>query len=235
MLAAGRSDSIGIDGQHTVGDPGSGTPVRYPATALGSSWHTVLRIVTAPVIAVLAIAVRLDSRGPAIYPARRVGRNGSVFRCFKLRTMRWHPDVREAAITTRDDVRVPRVGSFLRRYRLDELPQLVNVARGEMNLVGPRPEDPRYVDLTDPLHLAVFSARPGITGLTQLAFADEASLIDPADSDRHYRETILPTKLALDRDYLRRRSLRLDLWILGQTLGTALGRRTSREAIEARR
>ena len=107
--------------------------------------------------------------------------------------------------------------------------------RGEMNLVGPRPEDPRYVDLTNPLHLAVFSARPGITGLTQLAFADEASLIDPADSDRHYRETILPTKLALDRDYLRRRSLRLDLWILGQTLGTALGRRTSREAIEARR
>ena len=196
---------------------------------------TLLGILLAPLIGFLALMVRVDSPGPAIYRADRIGQGGRRFRCLKLRTMRWHPGGRGAAITTRDDVRVTRVGSFLRRYRLDELPQLVNVARGEMNLVGPRPEDPRYVDLTDPLHLAVFSARPGITGLTQLAFADEASLIDPADSDRHYRETILPTKLALDRDYLRRRSLRLDLWILGQTLGTALGRRTSREAIEARR
>lgn len=104
-----------------------------------------------------------------------------------------------------------------------------------MLLVGPRPEDPRFVDLADPLHRLVFTATPGITGLTQLAFADEASMLDVEDPERHYREVILPRKLALDADYLRRRSARLDLWILGQTLLTAVGRRTPLAAIEARR
>lgn len=191
-------------------------------------------LVTLPLIAVLAIGVRLDSPGPAIYKALRVGSGGRRYTCFKLRSMTVGADV-GAAITASRDRRVTRVGAILRRYRLDELPQLWNVARGEMLLVGPRPEDPRFVDLTDPLHRLVFTAMPGITGLTQLAFADEADMLDVTDPERQYREVILPRKLAMDADYLRRRSTRLDLWILGQTLLTAVGRRTPAAAIEARR
>jgi lipopolysaccharide/colanic/teichoic acid biosynthesis glycosyltransferase len=192
-------------------------------------------VITAPLVVALALAIRIDSRGPAIYAARRVGRHGRVFKCLKLRTMTWSPASPGDAITVGDDSRVTRVGGWLRRHRLDELPQLWNVARGDMALVGPRPEDPRFVDVDDDLHREVFSALPGITGLTQLAFADEAAQIDPRDAERHYRETILPLKLALDRDYLRRRSLSLDLWILGQTVTTAVGRRTSLASIEAHR
>jgi lipopolysaccharide/colanic/teichoic acid biosynthesis glycosyltransferase len=190
---------------------------------------------TFPLVLALAVAVRLDSRGPAIHPAVRVGFGGRRFHCFKLRTMVMDSDGSGPAVTGRRDRRVTRVGEVLRRYRLDELPQLWNVARGEMLLVGPRPEDPRFVALDDPLHRLVFAAMPGITGLTQLAFADEAEMLDTADPERHYREVILPRKLALDADYLRRRSTALDLWILGQTVLTALGRRTPPQAIEARR
>ncbi len=191
-------------------------------------------LVTLPLLVVMAIVVRLDSPGPAIYRAVRVGLGGRRYTCFKLRSMTAGADG-GAAITASGDRRVTPVGAILRRYRLDELPQLWNVARGEMLLVGPRPEDPRFVDLADPLHRVVFTATPGITGLTQLAYADEADMLDVADPERHYREVILPRKLAMDADYLRRRSTRLDLWILGQTLLTAIGRRTPLAAIEARR
>lgn len=188
-----------------------------------------------PLIGLLALAVRLDSPGPAIFRARRIGRGGRPFICYKLRTMRWEPRASGAAVSLAADHRLTRVGGWLRSGRLDELPQLWNVARGEMLLVGPRPEDPRFVDFRDPLHQKVFTAVPGITGLTQLAFADEGAMLDPTDPERNYREVVLPRKLALDADYLRRRSLRLDLWILGRTVLTALGRRTPIEAIEARR
>lgn len=183
----------------------------------------------------LAITIRIDTPGPAIYRATRIGSGGREFACFKLRTMLVDANTSGTAVTARHDPRITRVGRILRQYRLDELPQLWNVARGEMLLVGPRPEDPRFVDLADPLHRLVFTATPGITGLTQLAFAHEAEMLDSDDPERHYREVILPRKLAMDADYLRHRSVGLDLWILGQTLLTAIGRRTPAAAIEARR
>jgi lipopolysaccharide/colanic/teichoic acid biosynthesis glycosyltransferase len=186
-----------------------------------------------PFVVAIGAVIRLDSTGPIVYRAVRVGAGGRSFTCYKLRTMKVRDD--GPRLTVYDDTRVTRVGRWLRRYRLDELPQLWNVARGEMLLVGPRPEDPRFVDLTNPLHRLVFTATPGITGLTQLAFADEAGILDRADPERHYREVILPRKLAIDADYLRRRSIALDMWILGQTALTAIGRRTSIAAIEARR
>jgi lipopolysaccharide/colanic/teichoic acid biosynthesis glycosyltransferase len=136
------------------------------------------------------------------------------------------------AITARADARITRAGSTIRRLRLDELPQLWNVARGDMLLVGPRPEDPRFVDLNDPVHRRVFTAIPGITGLTQLAYVNEADLLDGEDPERHYREVILPAKLALDCRYLDARSPRLDLWIIAQTIGAALGRPPSQAAID---
>lgn len=186
-----------------------------------------------PVMAVMAVAVRLDSPGPAVFRATRVGFGGAPFDCFKLRTMLTGA-YGGPAVTVSQDRRVTRVGSLLRRFRLDELPQLWNVARGEMLLVGPRPEDPRFVDLSDPLHREVFMAMPGITGAAQLAYVNEADLLDSDDPERHYRKEILPQKLELDAAYLRRRSPNLDAWIIAQTILAAVGRPPSREAIKAR-
>jgi lipopolysaccharide/colanic/teichoic acid biosynthesis glycosyltransferase len=143
-----------------------------------------------------------------------------VFTILKVRTMRH--EVAGPAITVADDRRVTRVGRVLRRFRIDELPQLVNVLRGEMSLVGPRPEHPDYVDFSDPVHQRVFTARPGITGLAQLEFSDEAALLTGPDPDRTYRERILPAKLRLDDEYLAERSMGMDLRIMGRRVLAAL-------------
>ena len=184
-------------------------------------------VLASPAIAVLAALVKVESPGPAFYRPERVGAGARPFRCLKLRTMRWEHRAGAPAITARDDDRVTRLGRALRRFRLDELPQLINVVRGEMNLVGPRPEDPRFVDLADPLHRLVFTAKPGITGLAQLEFVDESDRLgrDPAAVERIYRETVLPAKLAIDARYLRDRSWRLDARILAETVAAVLGRR----------
>ena len=191
-------------------------------------------IVAAPIVGILAILIRIDSPGGALYVSDRVGAGGQPFRLIKLRTMRSDAPSKGPGISLRDDDRVTRMGRLLRRVRLDELPQLWNVIRGDMLLVGPRPEDPRYVDLDDPLHRQVFTAKPGITGPTQLAYASEANLLDPTDPETHYRQVILPAKLQLDARYLAHRSVSLDAWILARTLSTALGRAPSMAAIEAR-
>jgi lipopolysaccharide/colanic/teichoic acid biosynthesis glycosyltransferase len=191
-----------------------------------------------PLLLALAAAVRLTSPGPAFHRAVRVGPGGSRFELLKLRTMRVGGD--GPAITAAGDPRVTRLGRMLRRTKLDELPQLWNVVRGEMALVGPRPEDPRYVDWRDPLHREVFSARPGMTGPTAIAFRDEEALLatearaiaaeegaaapTPEHLERAYRERILPRKLAMDAEYLRTRSWRGDLAILGRTIGLVLRR-----------
>ena len=189
-------------------------------------------LLIAPLLAGFALAIKVETPGPVLYRARRVGRGGSTFSCFKLRTMTVTTD--GPAITTRTDARVTRTGAFLRRFRLDELPQLWNVVRGEMLLVGPRPEDPRFVVPSDDLHRRVFTAMPGITGVAQLVFSDEATLLDPTDPEGSYRERVLPDKVALDARYLAHRSLRLDLWILVATLQTVAGHKPGRAAVEAR-
>ena len=174
-----------------------------------------LLVILSPVLVALAAAVRLTSRGPAFHRATRVGRDGRPFTMLKLRTMRAGPG---AAITTRDDPRMTALGRALRRARLDELPQLMNVVRGEMSLVGPRPEDPRFVALYSEEQRAVLALRPGITGAAQLVFRDEAALLDPADPDGSYIRAVLPRKLAIDLEYARGRSLAGDLRIMGMTL-----------------
>ena len=174
-----------------------------------------LLVILSPLLVALAAAVRLTSRGPAFHRATRVGRDGRPFTMLKLRTMRAGPG---AAITTRDDPRMTTLGRALRRARLDELPQLFNVVRGEMSIVGPRPEDPRFVALYSEEQRAVLALRPGITGAAQLVFRDEAALLDPADPDGSYIRAVLPRKLAIDLEYARGRSLAGDLRIMGMTL-----------------
>ncbi len=177
----------------------------------------------APFVAAAAIAMRTSGdRGPLLYRARRVGEDGREIVVYKLRTMRVAS--MGPGITHGEDDRITPVGRRLRRAKIDELPQFLNVVRGEMSVVGPRPEDPRYVDWSDPLHRFVFSARPGITGPSQIAFRHEERLLVVADPDDHYRRVILPEKLRLDADYLRRRSVATDLAIVGSTIRAILDR-----------
>jgi len=183
-------------------------------------------LLTLPLLAVLALAVRIESRGGPIYSAKRVGEHGLPFTCFKIRSMVVDQKPGQLLTTARDP-RVTRVGRLMRKTHLDELPQLWNIARGEMRFVGPRPEDPAYVDWKLPLHELVFKARPGITGLSQLVNADEETRLVDADPDRFYREHVLPQKLELDAAYLRHRSTRLDLWILVQTPLAVMGHRVT--------
>jgi lipopolysaccharide/colanic/teichoic acid biosynthesis glycosyltransferase len=184
---------------------------------------SLMLVASLPVLAAIRVAmVATGDRGPFLYRAERIGEGGRPVRIFKIRSMTHGSS--GSALTARDDDRVTRVGRILRRYKLDELPQLWNVVRGEMALVGPRPEDASFVDLGVPLHRRVFTARPGVTGLAQLAFRHETDLLVGNDAERHYREVILPAKLALDADYLDRQSVRLDLAILGRTAASVLGR-----------
>jgi lipopolysaccharide/colanic/teichoic acid biosynthesis glycosyltransferase len=198
---------------------------RFPA------WKRALDIVIAvpalilalPVIGVAAIGIRRSGGGgPIFYRAVRVGEGGVPYTTLKLRTMRAGRGAEGAAITAADDARVTRLGRTLRATKVDELPQLWNVIKGQMSLVGPRPEDPRFVDWTQPLHATVFTARPGITGPAQIAYRHEESLLAGDDVERTYVERILPKKLELDAAYLQDRSITGDLVILAQTIRAVL-------------
>jgi len=176
-------------------------------------------VILSPLFAAIAVAVALDSRGPIFYKARRIGQGGRPFHMYKFRTMVAGADRSGPALTYRGDPRITRVGRLLRRARLDELPQLLNVVRGTMSIVGPRPEAPEYVQLDAPIWRQVLSVRPGICGLAQLAFAiDEAALLsNSATVGQDYLTQILPSKLQLDLRYIQVRSLLFDLKLLLQT------------------
>lgn len=174
----------------------------------------------APLLALLAAWVRLDSPGPALYRQARVGRGGQLFRIHKLRTMR-HGET-GLDLTVGDDARITRAGRWLRRTRLDELPQLIDVLWGDMSLVGPRPEVPRYVALYPPvLRERVLAVRPGITDPVSLAHIDEAQrLAQAVDPEREYVRHILPLKLQAAADYAEHATLWTDLLVLARTLRT---------------
>lgn len=172
----------------------------------------------APLLLLLAILVRLDSPGPILYRARRAGRYGEPFQLLKFRTMTHQTGRPGPAITLAGDQRVTRTGRFLRRYKLDELPQLFNVLKGEMSLVGPRPEDPRYVALYTPEQRQVLAARPGITSPASLSYRDEATLLHGDNWEQVYTQQIMPHKLQLDLAYLQQQSFRRDLALIWQTV-----------------
>ena len=174
----------------------------------------VLVVVMSPVIGALAVAVRLADRGQAFVAVPRVGRGGHIFKMWKLRSMRVESDDGRAnglSLTAANDTRITPVGRRLRAYHLDELPQLWNVVRGEMCLLGARPEAPEFVDLTDPRWQQVLAAPPGIAGPTQLVVADwERHLITRSAAGHVYVDEVLPVKLAIDGWYTSSASPRLD-------------------------
>lgn len=176
-------------------------------------------VVLSPAFAVIALLIRRDSPGPVFFRQRRVGRHGEDFLIFKFRTMRTEVSGKGRELTVKDDDRVTRIGATLRHYKLDELPQLINVVRGEMSLVGPRPEVPRYVAAwDDETRATVLSVRPGMTDLASIKYRNESALLEAsADPEKTYLEEIAPAKNALTIHYVRHRTLWLDLKIIGQT------------------
>jgi lipopolysaccharide/colanic/teichoic acid biosynthesis glycosyltransferase len=166
--------------------------------------------------AVFALAVLLDSPGPILYRSRRVGRGGRGFDMLKFRTMRC--DLSGPPLSARDDVRYTRVGRWLSAKRFDELPQLVNVLRGDMRLVGPRPEVEEFVAHYPEEYARILSVPPGLTGPAQLAYADEGLLLAEVDDRIHYyRHEILPLKIEIDLAYVRRHGVRGDVVFLLRT------------------
>jgi lipopolysaccharide/colanic/teichoic acid biosynthesis glycosyltransferase len=177
-------------------------------------------IVLAPLMLLIALLIVLESPGPVLYRADRAGFRGRPLRMLKFRKMR--PDARGGALTVEDDERLTRLGAWLVRSKLDELPQLWHVVRGEMSLVGPRPESPEHVERFPAAYEVILRVRPGLTGYTQLAFAREGSILDTRDPYTHYVTRLLPQKVELDRLYATRWGTRRDLRILGATIVTVV-------------
>ena len=178
-------------------------------------------LILSPLLLAAGIAVRLDSAGPAVFRQVRVGRGGRPFRILKFRTMATAQGPDMPLLTAAGDARVTRVGALLRRSKLDELPQLLNVLWGDMSLVGPRPEVPTYVALYPPqLRDLILSVRPGITDEASIEFRNESDLLaGAADPEKRYLEEILPHKLEIYARYARERSFGGDLRILLRTIG----------------
>lgn len=179
-------------------------------------------LLLAPLLLVLALLVALSSPGGVLFRQERVGLDGRPFRILKFRTMRPGQGL---PITGAGDRRITPVGRFLRRAKLDELPQLVNVWRGEMSIVGPRPEVPVYVAGYGPEQRRVLEVRPGLTDPASLAYRDEERLlgrVPPDDRERYYVAEILPRKLRLNLDYVERASLAWDCELVARTLGALL-------------
>ncbi|HLK48479.1 MAG TPA: sugar transferase [Bryobacteraceae bacterium] len=174
-------------------------------------------VLLSPVIALIVAFILTDDGLPVIFRQTRVGKGGTHFQIWKFRTMK--ANSAGAPVTSAGDRRITRVGRWLRRLKLDELPQLVNVLVGEMSLIGPRPEVPEFVRIDDPTWQAVLSVRPGVTDLATLVYRDEEQLLESLpDPIRSYRDTILPAKLYLNLEYQQSRTISRDLQLLALTL-----------------
>jgi lipopolysaccharide/colanic/teichoic acid biosynthesis glycosyltransferase len=170
-----------------------------------------------PLLALLGIVIRMDSRGSMFYIGQRVGKGGQLFRIVKFRTMVANADRLGPGITSAKDLRVTRVGRFLRQTKMDELPQLWNVLRGDMSLVGPRPEDPRYVALYNDQQRRILDVRPGLTSPASILYRNEESMLAQRGLGA-YETEIMPKKLAADLEYIRDSTFCGDLKILFRTI-----------------
>lgn len=180
----------------------------------------VALLMLSPVFLILSLLVLVSSGAPFLFAQERVGRQGRPFRLFKFRTMR-PGSHRGLGITADDDHRVTRIGRFLRASKLDELPQILNVLKGEMSLVGPRPELPRYVRTYSTEQRRVLEARPGLTDPATVFFVEEERLLGSVAEDRreqYYIKEILPAKLRMNLNYIERAGFRYDLALILQTL-----------------
>lgn len=181
-------------------------------------------LVLLPVFVVIAIVIAIDSKGGIFFFQTRVGKNNKDFKLFKFRTMRVDAESKGQLTIGGRDNRITKAGYFLRRYKLDELPQLLNVLLGDMSLVGPRPEVRKYVDMYTTEQLQVLSVKPGITDYASIKYADESELLANAENpEQFYIQTVMPDKLAINLQYIKNRSFWADIAILFKTIGKILG------------
>jgi len=198
---------------------------RYAKRGFDIVFSAIGLVAAAPLFAVIALLIKRDSPGPVLYRGVRVGKDGKPFHMLKFRTMVANADKIGGPSTSGDDPRVTRTGRWLRKHKLDELPQLINVLKGEMSFVGPRPEVPQYVAMFTEEERAILSVRPGITDWASLWNRDEgAVLAGSPDPEKTYLEKIRPTKVRLQLEYVRRACFWTDIVIVFQTLaGILLG------------
>lgn len=176
-------------------------------------------ILLSPILIVLAVAIMIDSKGGVFYKQKRIGKNGKAFMLYKFRSMRSGADRKGLITVGSNDNRTTKVGRFIRKYKLDELPQLINILKNEMSVVGPRPEVEKYVQLYTAEQRKVLSVKPGLTDLASLAYINENEILGQAkDPEKTYVEQIMPAKLRLNLEYIEKQSFWFDLKIIAKTL-----------------
>lgn len=176
-------------------------------------------IILSPMLIIVAICIKLDSKGPVFFKQKRVGKNKKIFEIYKFRTMVTDAEKLGKQITVGNDSRITRVGKFIRKCKLDELPQLINVVKGEMSLVGPRPEVPRYVELYDEYQEQILLVQPGITDYASIEYRNENDILgNSSNPEETYIEEIMPTKIELNMKYIRNISLIEDIKLILATI-----------------
>lgn len=179
----------------------------------------IVLIIGLPFSLLVALLILIDSRGAAIYKQSRVGRNNVDFQLYKFRTMCKEADKGSLITVSTTDSRITKIGAFLRKYKIDEFPQFLNILKGEMSIVGPRPEVRKYVDMYTPEQLRVLSVRPGLTDYASIRYVNENALLAASnDPEKTYIQEIMPDKLALNLKYIDEQSIGVDLKIIWQTL-----------------
>ncbi|WP_195263771.1 sugar transferase [Clostridium sp. 1001275B_160808_H3] len=176
-------------------------------------------IILSPILLIVAIAIKIDSKGNILFMQKRIGKNGVPFYIYKFRTMVSDAEKIGKQITVGKDNRITKVGAFLRKYKIDELPQLFNVLKGDMSLVGPRPEVPKYVDLYTESEKRVLEVRPGITDLASLRYKDENDILGNVDNpEEYYINVIMKDKLKLNLEYIEKSNLIFDISLIFKTI-----------------
>lgn len=176
-------------------------------------------IVISPVLVLISVLIKIDSRGPVFFKQKRVGKNNEIFEIYKFRTMVNDAEKIGRQITVGNDNRITNIGKFIRKYKIDELPQLINVFRGEMSLVGPRPEVPRYVELYSENQKQILLVQPGITDYASIEFRNENDILGKSSNpDKEYIENIMPAKIKLNLKYINEVSLFTDIKIIIKTV-----------------
>ena len=176
-------------------------------------------IILSPLLLLLSLAIVIDSKGGVFYKQKRIGKNGKPFMLYKFRSMRTGADKKGLLTVGTNDDRTTKVGRFIRKYKLDELPQLINILKNEMSIVGPRPEVEKYVNLYTAKQRKVLEVKPGLTDLASLAYLNENEILGKAiDPEKTYIEQIMPAKLKLNMEYIEKQSFWFDLKIIFLTL-----------------
>lgn len=176
-------------------------------------------IIISPILIIVAISIKLDSKGNVLFLQKRIGKDGKPFNIYKFRTMVSNAEKLGAQITVGKDSRITRVGAFLRKYKIDELPQLFNVLKGDMSLVGPRPEVPKYVELYTEEEKKVLEVRPGITDLASIRYSDENDILGKVENpEEYYINVIMKDKLKLNLEYIEKSNIFFDIYLIIKTI-----------------